>query len=179
MFNRKAAKPKSMATRVVKKLGLKKDMTVADIGAGGGYFSFLFAKKVEQVYAYDLNPEFVAFIMDHCEEEGIKNVRAKFVKESGPEENGKFDLVFIRNVCHHIPKRTKYFKGLKRALKLDGRLVIIEYRKGKGFSFHSLFGHNVEKETLVREAGKAGFELKSDYDFLPEQNFLVFISGGN
>ena len=84
------------------------------------------------------------------------------------------DLIFMRNVTHHIPNRVEYFKGLKRFLKPSGRIAIIKYKKGKTFTFRGLFGHYVHKETIVQEMEKTGYLLEKESNFLPEQHFIIY-----
>jgi hypothetical protein len=59
-------------------------------------------------------------------------------------------------------------------LKPEGGIAIIEYRHGGGFSLHRMFGHFVPKEVIVTEMHKAGYQLKEDFGFLPEQSFAIF-----
>jgi predicted methyltransferase len=63
---------------------------------------------------------------------------------------------------------------LKAALKPEGRIAIIEYKRAKGFSFHKMFGHYVPKEKIIKEMEEAGYQLEKDLDFLPEQSFTIF-----
>jgi hypothetical protein len=63
---------------------------------------------------------------------------------------------------------------LKNTLKTSGRVAIIEYRSGRRFSFHRLFGHYVAKEKIVDEMKEAGYKLEKEEDFLPEQSFTLF-----
>jgi len=87
---------------------------------------------------------------------------------------GVLDLVFMRNVTHHLPNRVDYFRKLRDMLKPKGRIAIIEYRNGGGFSFHRMFRYFVPKEVIVAEIHKAGYQLKEEFDFLPEQSFAIF-----
>ncbi|MGQ9597586.1 MAG: class I SAM-dependent methyltransferase [Thermoproteota archaeon] len=91
-----------------------------------------------------------------------------------PLPRGSLDLVFMRNVTHHLPNRVDYFRNLRDMLKPKERIAIIEYRRGGGFSFHRMFGHFVPKEVIVTEMRKAGYQLKEDFDFLPEQSLTIF-----
>lgn len=80
----------------------------------------------------------------------------------------------MRNVTHHIPNRVEYFKNLKMFLKSDGKIIIIEYKKGKSFTFRGIFGHDVPKEIITREMEEAGYLLEREFDFLPEQHFTIY-----
>ena len=178
MFNRKASDPKNKPDQILKALALQPGQTVADIGAGGGYFSLRFANVVGRegrVFAVDTDPSFLELIMSKAKEKGLDGVETVLATEDElrlPKRS--LDLVFMRNVTHHLPNRVDYFGKLRDMLKPDGRVAIIEYRCGGGFSFHKMFGHFVPKEIIVAEMHKAGYQLKENFDFLPEQSFTIF-----
>ena len=178
MFNRKAAGPKSKPDKVIRSLSLKEGQHVADIGVGGGYFSFRFAELVGEsgkVYGIDTDRKFLEFLETNAKKQGYSNIVTVLAEGKGfPLSSNKLDLVFLRNVCHHIPDRVNYFREIATCLKPDGRVAIIDY-SGKGsWSFHRMFGHYVDKGTISLEMIEAGYQLSEEYDFLPEQSFQVF-----
>jgi len=177
-FNRKASNPKNKPDEILEALALQQGQKVADIGAGGGYFSLRLAEAVGKdgrLFAVDTNPKFVEFIKSSAGEKGLDNVETVLTAEDNPTLPEKsIDLIFMRNVCHHLPNRVEYFKKLKDALKPEGRIAIIEYRAGGCFSFHRKFGHYVPKESIIAEMKEAGYRLENDLDFLPEQSFMIF-----
>jgi len=178
MFNKKASDPKNKPDQILETLALRSGQTIADIGAGGGYFSLRFADAVSRngmVYAIDTNPEFLEFIMNTANEKGLSNIKTVLAVEDKlilPEKS--LDIIFLRNVYHHLPNRVEYFKNLKEFLKPGGKIVVIEYKRGGPFSFQRMFGHHVLKEEIVKEMEDAGYQLKNDFDFLPKQSFTVF-----
>ena len=178
VFNKKASDPKSKPDQILETLALQSGQNIADIGAGGGYFSLRFANAVErkgEVYAVDTNPEFLEFIRNSAEEKGLNNIKTILTTEDKlilPEKS--LDLIFMRNVYHHLPNRVEYFRNLTGILKPDGKIVIIEYKRGGLFSFHRIFRHYVPRETIVKEMDEAGCQLKENFDFLPEQSFTIF-----
>jgi len=178
MFNKKASDPKNKPDQIIEAIALRSGQSIADIGSGGGYFSLRFAEIVGEegrVYAVDTKPEFLEYIKNNAKEKGLDNVIPTLV--SGDEldlPEKSLDLIFMRNVTHHIPNRVEYFKGLKRFLKPDGRIAIIEYKKGRSFTFRGLFGHYIPKETIVREMEEAGYLLEREFNFLPEQHFTIY-----
>jgi len=179
MFNRKASDPKNKPDKILEALALQQGQMVADIGAGGGYFSLRFAEAVGKngrVFAVDTNPNFLEFIKNSAKEKGLDNVETVLIAADNPTLPKKsIDLIFMRNVSHHLQNRVEYFRRLKCGLKLDGRVAIIEYRASGGrFSFHRKFGHYVPKETIIAEMKDAGYRLEKDLDFLPEQSFMIF-----
>jgi len=178
MFNKKASNPKNKPNQILETLALQGGQNVADIGAGGGYFSLRFADSVGikgRVYAVDSNPKFLEFIRNSAKERGLNNVRTILATEDKstlPEKN--LDLIFMRNVCHHLPNRVEYFRNLTGLLKPDGKIAIIEYKRGGLLSFHRIFGHDVPQEIIVKEMDGAGYQLEKDFDFLKNQSFTIF-----
>jgi len=178
MFNKKAADPKNKPDQIIEAIGLKQRQTIADIGAGGGYFSLRFAEIVGEkgkVYTVDTNREFLEFVKNSAEEKDLNNIITVLVENKLDLPEKSLDFIFMRNVTHHIPNRVEYFKNLKRFLKTDGRIVIIEYKKGKFFTFRGLFGHGVPEKTIIQEMEEAGYELEKEFDFLPEQHFTIYL----
>jgi arsenite methyltransferase len=161
-------------------LELRLGQKVADIGAGGGYFALQFAKTIGNggtVFAVDTNNKRLEIIKNKAKENDLFNVITILAEKDKPTfPIDSLDLIFMRNVCHHLTNRVEYFKHLKNALKIDGKVAIIEYVGRKRFSFHRLFGHYISKETIIEEMEKAGYKLEKDWDFLPEQSFIMFSS---
>jgi arsenite methyltransferase len=178
MFNKKASDPKNKPDQILETIALQPGQTIADIGAGGGYFSLRFADAVGRngmVYAIDTNPEFLEFITNTSTEKGLSNIKTVLAAEDKlilPKKS--LDVIFLRNVYHHLQNRVEYFRNLKEFLKPGGKIVIIEYKRGGPFSFQRIFGHYVLKETIVKEMEESGYHLKNDYDFLQKQSFTVF-----
>jgi len=144
---------------------------------GGCHFTLRFADIVGnegRVYAIDTNPEFLQFIKINAKEKGLNNTVTILAKDRLDLPESSLDFVFMRNVTHHIPSRVEYFRDLKRFLKSDGKIIIIEYKKGKFFTFRGLFGHDVHKETIMQEMEEVGYLLEKEFDFLPEQHFTIY-----
>lgn len=178
MFNKKASSPKSKPDEILKTLNLKPGQKIADIGAGGGYFSFRFAKAVGkegQVFSVDTNEDYLDLIKNKVLEKGLNNIKPVNISERFDLPDNYFDLIFFRNVYHHLENRVELMKNYRNKLKADGRLAIIEYKPGGSiFSFRRLFGHNVPKEKIVAELEQAGYQKITEYDFLSEQSFTIF-----
>lgn len=178
MLNRRADHPKFKAGKVISTLALKPGAVVADIGSGGGYFTMRFAEEVGldgRVYAADKNEKFLDYIKNQARKNQMTNVKTVLVDENGLKlpENG-CDIIFLRNVVHHIEDRKSYFANLKRFLKPEGRVVIIDYKKRKTMNFISWMGHYVEEDDIKQTMRNAGYELVEKYNFLSEQSFTVY-----
>ena len=142
-----------------------------------GYFSLRFAEAVGRdglIFAVDTNPDFLECIEESAREKGLGNVETILVKEDGLTLPESPDLIFMRNVCHHLRNRVEYFRKLRSILKPDRRIAIIEYRSSRRFSFRGMFGHYVPRETIIEEMNEAGYRLVEDLDFLPEQSFTIY-----
>jgi ubiquinone/menaquinone biosynthesis C-methylase UbiE len=169
---------------VVKALNITDYMTIADIGAGSGYFTRKFVWAVQDkgmVYAVDTEPGMLKYneeMADHLH----TPYNAKFVvaKEDDPSlPPNSVDLVFLCDTYHHLEKRADYFTRVKASLKKNGRVAIIDFwtdgRAGDlGFSPE----HLVARETVITEMAAAGYSLSKEHTFLPRQYFLEFVVAG-
>jgi arsenite methyltransferase len=176
MLNREAASPKNKSVEIVKNIDIQKDDIIADIGAGGGYFTFLFSREVGlngKVYSIDTNQKSLEFIKDISKKEKLDNIETVLADENGLLLPEKVDAFFLRNVYHHLHNQGEYFKNLRQYLKKEGKIAIIDYKK-KGFSFVGLFGHYTPEEVVIEQMEEAGFNVSQKFDFLSDQSFIVF-----
>jgi ubiquinone/menaquinone biosynthesis C-methylase UbiE len=177
-LNREASSPKHKSGEIIRTLQIEEGFRVADIGSGGGFFTLQFARRVGKtgrVYAVDARAEYLEFVRREAEKAGLDNVAFVLAKKGDmalPE--GSLDLVFLRNVFHHLPEPGKYFGDLKRSLKPKGKVAIIEHKKKAGFSFVALFKHYTPSEDIVTRLEDAGYFPVESFDFLPEQTFNMF-----
>ncbi|SFM60628.1 class I SAM-dependent methyltransferase [Thermodesulforhabdus norvegica] len=176
MLNREAASQD--AQKIIQVLRIREGDIIADIGSGGGYFTLEFAKRVGntgRVYAVDIRSKYLQFVKSRAREEGIDNIVLLLSKKDRVElpENA-LDLIFCRNVFHHLKEPSKYFSNLKKSLKADGRVAIIDYKPRFGFDFVSFFRHYTPEEVIKSEMKKEGYFLVESFSFLSEQSFHVF-----
>jgi arsenite methyltransferase len=159
--------------RVVEALDLAPGARVADLGAGGGYFSFRLADAVGSegvVYTVDVDEGMVDRLARSAAERGYANVKPVLAAFDDPElPDGEIDLVFSANTYHHLEDRPAYFARLQADLAPGGRVAILDFdRPGL------LRSHFTEKQTILAEMQQAGYALLADHDFLDRQSFLVF-----
>ncbi|RKX71863.1 hypothetical protein DRP43_02115 [candidate division TA06 bacterium] len=115
------------------------------------------------------------YIKEHSKERGVSNIIPILIKNDKMDlDKDSLDFIFMRNVTHHISDRVEYFNDLKCYLKEEGKIVIIEYKKSKIFSFRGIFGHYIQKAIIIKEMKKAGYKLDKEFDFLLEQHFTVY-----
>jgi predicted methyltransferase len=161
---------------VIALLGVGPGDRVADIGAGGGYFTFRFADAVGEsgrVYAVDVDDDMIAYLHERTREEGRSNVeviRGEFGDPLLPD--GAIDLVFTCDTYHHLTDRVAYFTKLRADLAPGARIAILDFDGSTGFA--KWFGHATPKPIVVDELTAAGYRLVADHDLIDRQNFLVF-----
>lgn len=162
------------------KLDLKPGNTFLDLGCGAGDYSFYAAKMVGElgnVYALDMWNDIVEGVVRQAEEAGLLNVHAKVsdIYEPLEMEDQSIDVCMLATVLHSknvIEKSTGLFQEIKRVLKSEGRLVIIECKKEES-SFGPLLEFRLAPEELEEALGKLGFE-KISYTDLGYNYMLVF-----
>lgn len=163
-----------MPDRVIAALALKPGETVADVGAGTGYFTIRLARSAARprVFASDIEPNMVKHLQHRAMTEKLPNVTAVLASAGSPNLPEAVDVVLIVDTFHHIPNRVAYFAALKKSLKPGGRIAIIDFRKGspEGPPEHFKF----TPDQISGEMGQAGFRLQAQHDFLPRQMFLVY-----
>ncbi|MGD8400376.1 MAG: methyltransferase domain-containing protein [Bacillota bacterium] len=176
MLNQRAG---NKADIVLQSLKIREGEVIADIGCGGGFFSFEFLNKVGEggkVFAVDIDEQMLQYINQKAGKEGRRNLITVLAEEGAlflPESS--CDLFFLRNVFHHLPEPGKYFRQLKKSLKPEGRIAVIDYQNKKGCGFIHLFGHRlVLEEEICNIMIEAGFRLIETFNFLPGQSFNIF-----
>jgi ubiquinone/menaquinone biosynthesis C-methylase UbiE len=178
MLNKEASSPRNKPKEILEALQIREGCAIADIGSGGGYFTLEFVRRAGvggRVYAVDTQPKYLAFVKRRAEQEGLDNIA--FVLASGNKINlpeAGLDLVFVRNAFHHLPEPAEYFRNLKRFLKPDGKVAVIEHKPKAGFSFVAMFKHYTPVEAILRAMEDAGFSLAQSFTFLPGQTFNLF-----
>ena len=160
--------------RVIEALALEPGMQVADVGAGGGYFTFRLAEAVGptgRVYAVDVDEDMTGYLEERVQDEGWKNVSVILGRFEDPLlPDGRIDLVFTANVYHHVENRVDYFRSLRNDLAPGGRVAIVELAEGPFLARD----HFTPADVIVQEMAEAGYEKIERFDFIEEQSFQIF-----
>jgi ubiquinone/menaquinone biosynthesis C-methylase UbiE len=179
-FEREGREPFDKREAIVEASQAKPGMDVADIGAGSGLFTRLFAKQVGpegRVYATDIAQEFVDHIEKSCKDAGIENVTGVVctAEHCGLKPNS-IDLAFICDTYHHFEFPYKTIDSIHRALRPNGTMVVIDFHKIEGVSPQWIMGHvRANQETVRKEIETAGFEFLEDKgDMLKDNYFMRF-----
>lgn len=164
--------------RVMNLLQIKEGSSVADMGAGSGWFTVRAARRVGsrgKVYAVDINRDYLKYIEARAYREKLSNVRTVLGKEDDPLlPQQSVDAVLMLKTYHEIAQPIRLLKRLRQSMRSGAQLGIID-RNGTGDE------HGVERDTVVSEARRAGFELVEQYDFVKPDGmdyFLVFQAKG-
>ena len=160
--------------RVMDILGIHNGKTIADIGAGSGWFTVRAAKRVASnglVYAVDINPEATRYINERSQREHLQNIKTI---QSQPDDPllppGSVDAVLMLKTYHEISHPVTLLRNLRAALRPGAKVGIID-RNGNGEN------HGLDKDVVIREAKEAGYALTGQYDFVKGDKmdyFLVF-----
>ena len=162
--------------QVVAALGLAGTETVADVGAGSGYFTFRFSRALPRgkVVALDVEPEMIRHIHHKAMTEGFANVTATLSKADDPGIPPGTDLVFVCDVLHHVQDRAGWLVKLGKEMRPGAKLVLIEFKEGKlpqGPPEHG----KIPRAELVRLVTAAGLVLDGEKPgLLPYQHLLTF-----
>jgi len=170
-----------MPDRVVSVLPLAaKNLVIADIGAGSGYFTRRLAYQVPEgrVFAVDVDGEFEDYLLSQREVWGTPNIEPRLAHYDDPAlPEDSVDVVFTANTYAYIRDRVAYFQKVHRALKPHGVLAVIDFHPGAEAPQEGLTAapeHRVTPETATAEIERAGFTLERAETFLPYQWFLIF-----
>ena len=158
-------------------LTLRPGMIVADVGAGSGYFTLRMARRVAphgRVYATDIQPRMIELLQENIRRAGIKNVEAVLSTESDARlPVNTLDLILLVDVYHEFSQPEKMLAGLRQALKPEGRLVLLEYRK-EDPNVPIRLEHKMTVAEVKAELESASFRMDRVIDSLPRQHILIF-----
>lgn len=160
--------------RVMDILNIHAGKTVADIGAGSGWFTVRASRRVGDsgtVYAVDINPEAIRYIADRAKKENLHNIKAVLSKPEDPMLPARsIDAVLLLKTYHEVSQPVTLLTSLRAYLKPGAKVGVID-RNGNGED------HGVNREVVIREAEQAGYRLVQKEDFVKGDKmdyFLIF-----
>jgi SAM-dependent methyltransferase len=173
------------AERLAALAGVRAGQTVAEIGAGGGRFTVAMATRVGEagrVYSTELDEARRADIRTRADAAGLRNVT---VVEGAPHRtnlpDGCCDVVFMRNVYHHVQDPEAFAASVRRAVRPNGRVVVMDFDPGSLW-FHGgrpdgasdrRPGHGVSRAAAIAEFRAAGFRLEHEAPRWSQPMWLV------
>ena len=163
--------------QVMDALAIAPGKTVADIGAGSGWFTVRAAQRVTNtgtVYAVDINPDAIDYIKQRSKKEQLHNVKTIVNRPDDAElPPDSIDAVLLLKTYHEIANPVTLLRNLRGSLRPGARVGIID-RNGNGED------HGVQKDVIIREAGQSGYRLLEEHDDLVKADkvdyFLVFVA---
>ena len=165
-----------MPDEVMDALGIADGATVADLGAGGGWFTVRLARRVGpggRVYAQDIQPQMIESISRRVSREGLTNVSTVLGTADDPRLPGDLDAVLIVGTYPELSDPVTLLRRVAAALKPDGRIGIVDFTLEGGGPGPPL-AERIEPAEVIENAGRAGLRLLAHERFLRYQYLLVF-----
>ena len=160
--------------RVVAALELAPSMTVADIGAGTGYFTVRLARAVPagRVIANDVEPDMVRYMKARAAREGLANIEVVQGLPDDPKlPSGAVDRVLVVDVWHHLGDRVAYAKQLAAALRAGGRIAVVDFKLDAKLGPPKQ--HRLAPDAIVADLRAAGLSAEVLPVSLPEQYIVM------
>ncbi len=163
--------------KVVDALHVVPGSTVADVGAGTGYFSIRIARKVlpgGRVIATDIQPQMLKMLEANAKTAGVENITTVLCTETDAKlPLASIDLALMVDVYHELARPAETLAQVRAALKPGGRVALVEYR-GEDATVPIKPEHKTTLAQLRLELGRAGFALTEDLEFLKHQRVVIF-----
>ena len=166
---------------IVEASGAGPGMTVADVGAGSGLFTMLFARRVSPgggVVAVDISQPFLQAIAKRAAQEGVTNVTTRPGTQTDTQLNeASVDLVFTSDTYHHFEQVAPMLASIRKALKPGGRFIVLDFERVPGVTPQRTLDHvRAGKEDVIREVEGGGFRLVREITNIGLQRnyYLVF-----
>jgi SAM-dependent methyltransferase len=160
-------------------LALREGARVADVGAGTGLFTLLFAEKVGKrgtVVAVDVQQYFLDHVAQRAKDLGLANVTTQLADQRGtglPADS--IDVAFLCDAYHHLELPRTYLADLRRVITPGGRLVVIDYDRARKGADKWMKDHiRADPAELRAEIEAAGFVVVAQPRVLVENFFLIF-----
>ena len=158
-------------------LNIRKGAVVADIGAGSGYITALLARRVGpggKVYANDIQTRMLDLLRRNMDRQKLANVEPVLGAIDDPKlPANAIDLALMVDVYHEFSEPQKMLRGIRTALKPDGRMALIEYR-GEDPSIPIRPEHKMTVVQVRAEIEPEGFHFVNTIETLPRQHIIVF-----
>jgi len=165
--------------RIMDELAIGERSVVADLGAGGGWFTVHLAARVGphgRVYAEDIQPEMLQAIKRRVQRLGLPNVEPRLGTSVDPRlPRGSLDAALIVDTYNEIEQPVTLLRNLATSLKPNGRIGIVNSRKDGGGPGPPM-EERIDPDRVISDANRAGLTLQSRGDFLRYQYLLIFVA---
>ncbi len=166
---------------VMDALGIADGSVVADLGAGGGWFTVRLARRVGPngvVYAEDIQPQMIEAIQRRVQREGLANVSTVLGSADNPTlPENRLDVALMVDSFHEVEDTHTLLTNIRRALKPGGRLGIVGFRNDGGGGPGPALEERIAPAQVRRAAEAAGLTFTGQEQSLPYQYLLIFTKG--
>lgn len=160
--------------KTLERIGIGPNDTICDIGAGSGIFTIPAAYLTQRVYALETDDEMLEIISEKAKKEGLTNIDLlKVQNDRLPLEGNAVDIVLLITVLHEIENKAIFLKEIKRVLKTNGRILVIEFHK-RQTPVGPPVPHRIAGEVVKKAMGEAGILLLDEFNLGDNFYCLVF-----
>jgi len=163
--------------RALDLIGIQPGMVVADVGAGTGYMTLRIARRVGEdgkVYANDIQPAMLEKLEDNARRANLGNIETVLGSEADAKlPANKVDLVILVDVYHEFSRPQEMLQSIRRSLKPDGRLVLLEYKK-EDPTIPIRPDHKMSVYEIRTEVEAEGYKMDKVIDTLGRQHIVIF-----
>lgn len=160
-------------------LGVKRGMSICDMGCGNGFYTLQLAKMVGEkghLYAVDIQPEMLKFLNERADKQGVTNISPILGTFTNPRlPAGKIDLILCVDVYHEFSHPEQMLAAMRKSLSPEGLVALVEYR-AEDDKVPIKPEHKMTKEQILKEFPANGFKLVKEFDGLPWQHLMFFAS---
>jgi ubiquinone/menaquinone biosynthesis C-methylase UbiE len=178
-LERQSREQEESVSLAIQNLPITSESVVADLGAGSGYYTFRIAPKVPQgkVYAVEIQDDAIQYLQNRSKELGFDNVTPIKGNETSPNlPENSVDLIVMVDVYHELEYPVEMLAAIRKSLKSDGKLLLIEYRgEDPAVAIKPL--HKMTVKQVEKELSANGFKLLQNGKFMKIQHFLIFDKG--
>lgn len=158
-------------------LGVKRGMTICDMGCGNGFYAVQLAKMVGeggQVYGVDIQPEMLTFLQQRAAAQNVTNITPILGEFADPKlPKGKMDLILLVDVYHEFSNPEQMLLAMREALAPDGLCALVEFR-AEDPNVPIKPEHKMTKAQIMKEWPANGFKLVKEFEGLPWQHLMFF-----
>ena len=176
-LTRESREREEECTTLLKALNVQPGMTVCDLGCGNGFYTLQLAKMVGEkglVYAVDIQQEMLHLLDERAKELGINNVKPVLGSVIDPKlPTASQDLILLVDVYHEFSHPEQMQQAMRKALKPNGRLALVEFRLEDPKVPIKLL-HKMSKKQIMKEFPPNGYKLVEQFDKLPWQHVMFF-----
>jgi len=160
--------------RILEKLELSGEMVLADLGCGTGFFSIPAARRAKKIFALDVQEEMLDILREKIKKEKITNIEVILSGESSiPLSDKSVDILLMANVFHELEDRFALLEEVKRVLKMNGRMVIIDWKKME-MDFGPPLEERLDENEVIDACYGNGFTLLEKSNVGPYNYLVIF-----